>query len=124
MSATNRFATQAIHNKTDLLNYLSSLEGKGVISGQYVIIIRFITKIPAIQSATGQSPGALGIDYYWFGQAGLADTSTDANAEAWWANRGLVGTDDDDGYTIAYAVRAPANGGVYHVPGNQAHLPA
>ena len=117
-AAAPTFATQAIHNKTDLLTYLKSIEGKGIISGQYIANNTSYNEIQTIQANTGKSLGSIGIDYYWYGQTGTtADTSANANAINWWNNGGLVVLTTHMGTPSLTPSGGPANGGVYDVPG-------
>jgi hypothetical protein len=107
-----------IRNKTDLLNFMHSLEGKGAISGQYVANNTSFNEIQNIFNLTGKWVGSLGIDYYWYGQrANPADTAVNANAKKWWANGGLVVLTTHTGTPSLTPSGAPANGGVYDVPG-------
>jgi hypothetical protein len=84
-----------ISNAQDLINYFTQLQGKGIVSGEFIETgdpaSATIDPLTTLASQTGQNLGLIGIDYWHDGGSGPAITA-DANADAiaQWKAGGLV----------------------------------
>ncbi len=86
---------KGISTPQDLINYFNSIQGTGLVSGEFIETgdPASVTTDPlaALQSATGQYVGMIGIDYWHAGGTGAPDTATaNADAIANWQAGGLV----------------------------------
>ncbi|MGE4048786.1 MAG: glycosyl hydrolase, partial [Acetobacteraceae bacterium] len=97
-----------IASSQDLVNYLKGIQGKGVVSGQFIETgdPAEVTTEPLnqLQAQTGQYVGVIAIDYWHFNTSGAAITSpANTAAIAHWNQGGLV--------TLSLSMPNPTSGG-------------
>jgi len=88
----------------EILNYFRSIQGKGIMSGQF-IERGPIDPIAQIHDSTGKWLGMIGGDYWWYGSGSFSADYSGFNAIAknYWNDGGLI--------TLSLSMANPTTGG-------------